>query len=117
MKSEFLCESSHKHTELIEEVENNLLSHKNIEDVSALFRIIGDPTRLKILWIIKDHELCVCDICVLMDMSKSAVSHQLAVLRSANLVKYKKEGKSVFYMLSDEHVSQLINICLEHTKE
>ncbi|MEG0034477.1 MAG: metalloregulator ArsR/SmtB family transcription factor [Bacilli bacterium] len=116
-KNKFICDCNVLHQESIDFIETNMLTHQEITDVSNLFKIIGDPTRLKILWVIKEKEVCVCDICNLMDMSKSAISHQLAVLRASNLVTFYKEGKSVFYKLADGHIEKLIDICREHIKE
>ena len=82
-----------------------------------LFRVLGVPTRVKLLYALSLEELCVCDLTALVDMSHSAVSHQLGVLRAANLVSFRREGKSVYYSLADEHVIRLMKIGVEHAKE
>lgn len=87
------------------------------EELSSFFKVLGDPTRMKIMWALDRQELCVCDLANLLNMTKSAVSHQLATLRMSNLVKYRKEGKSVFYSLSDEHVRMLFEAGLDHINE
>lgn len=85
-------------------------------ELSDFYRIFADPTRLKILFTIEEP-MCVCDIARVLGMTKSAVSHQLKVLRQSNLVRYKRSGKNIFYSLSDEHVKVIIEYALEHIKE
>ena len=86
-------------------------------ELADFFKIFGDSTRISILFAIDDGEMCVCDIAALLGMTKSAVSHQLKILRQANLVKYKKSGKNVYYSLCDEHVRDIINKAHEHIVE
>lgn len=85
-----------------------------LEKLSELFKILGDRTRIRILWALNRNEMCVCDIANVLDMTKSSISHQLAILRSAGIVKYRRSGKEVYYMLDDEHITQLYNIGLMH---
>ena len=85
-------------------------------ELSDFFHIFADPTRLKILFTIEEP-MCVCDIASVLGMTKSAVSHQLKILRQANLVRYRRSGKNIFYSLSDEHVKVIIEYALEHIKE
>lgn len=112
-----VCESHCDHTAHLEELRTGFPSGDTFESLSSFFKVLGDPTRMKIMWALDRQELCVCDIADLLDMTKSAVSHQLAVLRHTNLVKYRKEGKSVFYTLSDEHVRLLFEAGLDHINE
>ena len=91
--------------------------NKELKDMSNFFKILGDTTRIKIIFSIGEDELCVNAICEKIGMSKSAVSHQLALLRAARLVKYRKSGKEVFYSLDDDHVKLLINAAWEHVNE
>jgi ArsR family transcriptional regulator len=86
-------------------------------DLSDFFKVLGDSTRTKIMWALDESEMCVCDLAVLLNMTKSAISHQLQCLKQANLVKYRKEGKVVFYSLSDDHINAIFEKGLEHIKE
>jgi DNA-binding transcriptional ArsR family regulator len=86
-------------------------------DLGELFKLFSDPTRLRILGAIAGGELCVCDIGAVLGASQSAVSHQLALLRAARLVSYRREGKAVFYRLADDHVGSLLEVGLEHVSE
>jgi DNA-binding transcriptional ArsR family regulator len=103
-----------------EKVDSLLRCRKDARTMAALaeiFRILGDPTRLKICMFLAQAELCVCDLASMLGISESAVSHQLRVLRSQRLVKYRREGKMAFYSLDDDHVQALINQGLEHVEE
>lgn len=117
MKTFIECEIDHPHKELIQEVKALMPAEEHLYDVAELFKVFGDSTRTKILAALFNHELCVCDICKVVEMTKSAVSHQLKVLRDFNLVKYRKQGKEVFYSLSDEHVFMIYEKALEHILE
>ncbi|MBQ6568773.1 MAG: helix-turn-helix transcriptional regulator [Clostridia bacterium] len=86
-------------------------------DIADLFKVFGDSTRVKILWALDESELCVCDIAAALGMTKSAVSHQLRFLRDADLVKNRREGKSIFYSLADDHVKQIFEMAVEHIYE
>ena len=114
---ELLCEVKHEHKNIIKEVKDLMPNEEALYNVSELFKVFGDSTRTKILAAIFNHELCVCDICKIVGMTKSAVSHQLRVLRDFNLVKYRKSGKEVFYSLADEHVISIYKMALDHVME
>ena len=86
-------------------------------DLAELFKVFGDTTRIKILWALAESEMCVCDIAFLLNMTQSAISHQLRVLKQARLVKNRKEGKVVFYLLDDAHVKQIFDQGLIHIHE
>ncbi|KXS40511.1 MULTISPECIES: ArsR/SmtB family transcription factor [unclassified Candidatus Frackibacter] len=101
----------------IKELKNKELSEDIIQKLAATFKVLGDPTRIKIINILANKELCVCDISELLDMTQSAISHQLRKLRDLNLVKYRKEGRVVYYSLDDHHILQLFNQGLEHVME
>lgn len=101
----------------IDEVKEKLPEEELIIDVSDLFKVLGDPTRVKILTTLEIKELCVNEICECLDMTKSAVSHQLRVLRQSKLVKYRKVGKEVYYSLDDDHVVQIFDCALFHIRE
>lgn len=116
-KNEFECECHEEHTELIEQGKAILPETTELYNLSDFFKVLGDSTRLGILFVIDRAPMCVCDIAVALGMTKSAVSHQLKVLRQNRLVKYSKVGKNVFYELSDDHVRDIIEKALEHIEE
>ncbi len=105
------------HEEIIENVRKQMLEENILFDVSDFFKILGDSTRAKIMWALDKESMCVCDLAQLLGMTKSAISHQLKILREANLVKYKKDGKMVIYSLNDEHVKIVFEMALEHVLE
>jgi len=84
--------------------------------LSEIFKVLGDPTRIKIIYALSKYEMCVCDIADALGMSQSAISHQLRLLRNLKLVKYRREGKSAIYSLDDDHILQLFNQGMEHVK-
>lgn len=86
-------------------------------EVAALFSIFGDTTRVRIIFVLFDKEMCVCDIAETLGMTQSAISHQLRVLKQARLVKFRREGKAVYYSLTDEHISQIFRLAMEHIEE
>ncbi len=98
-------------------IKENMPSKEEIDDVSNLFKVLGDPTRSKILYTLEEAELNVSEICECVDMNKSAVSHQLRILRDAKLVKSRKDGKEVYYSFDDEHISTIFKFGLEHINE
>lgn len=106
-----------KTTSHMEEAKNNMLSSDDFEYLGMLFKTLGDPTRLKILAILFKDELCVHDICKAVEMSQSAVSHQLAVLRQNRIIKARREGKNVFYSFDDQHIQMIYNAGMEHILE
>ena len=111
------CEESVVHSDLVSLVREKLPAENDMQDLAELFKIFGDSTRIKILYLLFESEMCVCDIAELTGVTVSAVSHQLRVLKSAKLVKFRKEGKSVFYSLADEHVGSILAQGLEHIRE
>lgn len=111
------CTCNHKHKEVISRAMSHMVSDDDIYEMSELFKVFGDSTRVRILAGLFQEELCVCDIADLLNMTKSAISHQLRVLRTAKLVKARKEGKEVFYSLADDHVKEIFEMTLEHIHE
>ena len=111
------CEIHEEHSELIEKSRELLPELTELYDLSDFFKVLGDSTRLSILFAIDGASMCVCDIALTLGMTKSAVSHQLKILRQNRLVKYRKVGKNVFYELSDEHVRDIIEKAREHIEE
>jgi ArsR family transcriptional regulator len=112
-----VCEEHELHRDRIEAGRKSMPPECELYDLSDFFKVLGDSTRMKILFAIDGGALCVCDIAELVGMTKSAVSHQLKILRSADLVTYKKVGKNVFYELADDHVRHIIECALEHIRE
>lgn len=102
------------HEDAIKKVKKNMISQQISLDLASFFKVLGDPTRIKILYALSVNEMCVCDISNLLQMNQSAVSHQLRVLRGARLVKYRKEGKTVYYSLDDGHVENVFKQGLDH---
>ena len=104
-------------TDIIEKVKPNMPDMTLLYDLSDFFKLMGDSTRIQLLWALEESEMCVGDLACLLNMTKSAVSHQLKILRSAKLVKAEKRGKNVFYSLSDNHVRTVLEMALEHIGE
>ena len=100
-----------------EKILPNMPDLTELYDLSDFFKVMGDSTRIRLLWALEEAELCVNDLAVLLDMTKSAVSHQLKILRTAKLVKAEKQGKNVCYSLIDEHVKVILEMALDHVKE
>lgn len=111
------CEEKFVHNEIVQQVNQDLPADEILYDLAELFKVFGDSTRIKILYALFEAEMCVCDIALLLGLSQSAISHQLRVLKSAKLVKYRREGKTVFYSLADDHVRRIIDQGMEHVLE
>ncbi|MDF2570125.1 MAG: ArsR family transcriptional regulator [Sporomusa sp.] len=109
-----ICEERCFHPQAICLARAAMLEESTVQDLAEMFKILGDPTRIKILHVLSKQELCVCDIAETLGMNQSAVSHQLRTLRSARLVKFRKEGKEAWYSLDDDHVITLMCQGLEH---
>lgn len=105
------------HPEAVEKAKSALLDESRLAALAEFFRLFADPTRLSILASLAVTELCVCDLSETLGMSQSAISHQLAGLRRARLVKARRDGKSMYYSLDDDHVHKLLAIALEHLTE
>lgn len=113
-KKELICDCNIIHQNAVNIALKNKPKEKELENLTTLFKILGDSTRTKILWILDHHEMCVCDIANVLNMTKSSISHQLAILREAGIVRFRRNGKEVYYTLDDEHISRLYEIGLEH---
>lgn len=111
------CEVTLIHEDNVKKAVNELPDDELIADLSDMFKIFGDQTRVKILMALESGELCVCDIAAVMDMSQSAISHQLRVLKQSNIVKTRREGKVVYYSISDDHVKEIFDIAMVHVQE
>ena len=112
-----LCEEHHVHPDLLAHMKLEMPDEGSLYDLAELFKVFGDSTRIRILYVLFESELCVCDIAELLGMSQSAISHQLRVLKQARLVRARREGKTVFYFLADDHVRTIIGQGMEHITE
>ncbi len=111
------CDINFIHEDNVREAVDRLPDDELIADISDMFKIFGDQTRVKILMALENVELCVCDIASVMNMSQSAISHQLRVLKQSNMVKSRRDGKVVYYSISDDHVKQIFDIATVHVQE
>lgn len=111
------CEVTLIHEDNVKKAINELPDDELIADLSDMFKIFGDQTRVKILMALESGELCVCDIAAVMNMSQSAISHQLRVLKQSNTVKTRRQGKVVYYSISDDHVKEIFDIAIVHVQE
>lgn len=113
-KNEFICDCNIIHQDVVDMVLKHFPNKEEFHKIAEFFKILGDNTRSKIIWALTQNEMCVCDIANVLGMSKSSISHQLKTLRYSNFVKYRKEGKTVYYSLSDDHVKSLFQLGFEH---
>lgn len=112
-----ICEYLRVHEDIVERVRNKTPPEEQLTDLADLFKIFADTTRVKILYLLFESEMCVCDISRLLGMQQSAISHQLRTLKQSKLVKARRDGKTVFYSLADEHVGTILGNGMEHIKE
>ena len=111
------CDCTVIHEDVVKKVSKNMPDEEILYDLAELFKVFGDSTRVRILWALDEAEMCVCDIASVLNMTQSAISHQLRVLKQARLVKNRREGKVVYYSLDDEHVKAIFDQGLMHIKE
>lgn len=111
------CDFIHVHDDIVKKVQSMVPDEEVLYDLAELFKVFGDSTRIKILYVLFESEMCVCDIAQLLNMNQSAISHQLRVLKQNQLVKYRRDGKTVFYSLADDHVRTILGTGMEHLTE
>lgn len=111
------CDCTVIHQDIVDWVKDKMPREEILYDLSELFKIFGDSTRIKILWALYESEMCVCDISFLLNMTQSAISHQLRILKQTDLVKTRRSGRVVFYSLKDEHVKRIFDQGLAHITE
>lgn len=111
------CDSIETHEEILDKVHETLPDEELLYDLAELFKVFGDSTRIKILYLLFESEMCVCDIAALLNMTISAISHQLRVLKQSQLVRFRREGKTVYYSLADDHVRSILAQGMEHVCE
>ena len=116
-EKDLCCEMLHAHPDIVKRVRESSPAEDTLIDLAELFKVFGDSTRIRILCALLEGELCVCDIATLLGMTLSAISHQLRILRSAKLVDARREGKTVFYKLADDHVRLILAVGIEHINE
>ena len=116
-ENKFSCDCDVIHEDVVKRVRASMPEAKVFYDLANLYKMFSDNTRIQILWALSCNSMCVCDLAVLMGMTKSAISHHLKSLRLSNLVKYDKQGKIVFYSLVDDHVKDIFEKGFEHIKE
>lgn len=111
------CETASEHEQIVTKILKNMPDDTKLYDLAELFKVFGDSTRIRMLYVLSEHEMCVLDIARVLGMTQSAISHQLKILKQARLVKFRREGKQIFYMLDDDHVKDIISEGLEHINE
>jgi len=111
------CDITVIHEDVVNSVKEKMPEEEILYDLAELYKVFGDSTRVKILWALGESEMCVCDIAALLNMTQSAISHQLRILKQARLVKNRRVGKVVYYSLDDDHVKEIFSQGLEHIKE
>ncbi len=111
------CDEFQLHPELVAQARMDMPDEEKLYDLAELFKVFGDTTRIRILYVLFESEMCVCDIAELLNMTQSAISHQLRVLKQARLVRNRREGKTIFYFLADDHVRTIIGQGMEHIEE
>jgi len=111
------CDEFCTHGEIISRVQPEMPDEEKLYDLAELFKMFGDSTRIRILYVLFESEMCVCDIAEVLKMTQSAISHQLRLLKQAKLVKNRREGKTVYYSLADDHVRSIIDQGMEHIEE
>lgn len=117
IKNKDVCENICINEKTVKEVKSYMLSHDEFYKLSENFKVISDQTRIKIVYALSKRELCVCDLSNILKMKQSAISHQLRILKDARIVKFRKEGKVVYYSLIDKHILKLLEIGVQHAKE
>jgi len=117
LSEEDVCRVRVVHMDRVRLARDEAISDQEVDRLSSMYKVLGDPTRLKIVMALKDVEMCVCDLSAFLGVSESAVSHQLRRLRDLALVKKRREGQVIYYTLDDSHIADLLSIALDHVRE
>lgn len=117
MEKQLVCDCDVIHEEVVNNIRGKMFPKEEFGKLANLYKMFSDGTRVQILWALEQSEMCVCDLAVLLGMTKSAISHQLKSLRLSNLVKFRKEGQVVYYSLADDHVEEILDRGFEHINE
>lgn len=115
-KNEYICDCDAVNGALVEQVRQKMPEESVLSQLAGFYKIMGDGTRCRILWALAESELCVCDLAKLLSMTKSSVSHQLRLLREQGIVRYRRDGRAVYYRLDDDHVMSIIRTTLIHIR-
>ena len=113
-KNHFSCDCCAINHQVVEDAAAKMPDYRLLAQIADFYKILGDPTRCRIIFALLENEMCVCDLAYLLSMTKSSISHQLSKLRSAGIVRCRRDGKEVYYCLDDDHVSELIRITATH---
>lgn len=113
-KNEFICDCNMVHKEMVEDTLSKMPETDTLNKLANFFKIMGDSTRCKLLFALLQNEMCVCDLANVLSMTKSSISHQLSKMKDVGLVKSRKSGKTVYYSLDDEHISEIFEVGIEH---
>lgn len=116
-KANLCCDSVHVHVDALKRIELELPPDEKLYELADFFKIFSDSTRIKILYALLKSELCVCDLAQVLNMSQSAISHQLRTLKQMDLVRNRREGKTIFYSLADDHITTILSQGMEHIEE
>ena len=116
-KNEFICDCNIIHQETVDEALKQMPEQDIFNKLAEFFKILGDTTRAKILFTLDKNEMCVCDIAAIVGTTQSAISHQLRILKQSKLVKFRKDGKIIYYSLDDEHIAEIVKKGREHIEE
>ena len=111
------CDKTHNHTDFVEYIKHDMPDETVLYDLAELYKLFADSTRIKILYCLFENEMCVCDIADVLSMTSSAISHQLRLLKQAKLVTFRRDGKTVYYSLADDHVRTIIGMGMDHILE
>ena len=111
------CDEQEVHQELLKNIHEKMPNETELYDLAELFKVFGDSTRIRILFVLFEAEVCVCDLAAALNMTQSAISHQLKILKQSRLVKSRRDGKSIYYSLADDHVRTMIAQGQEHIEE
>lgn len=112
-----VCTTKGIHLKTVRHVNNKMPDTVELDELADLFKLFGDRTRIAILWALSESEMCVCDLCALLEMKQPAVSHQLKNLKQARVVRSRRDGKVIYYALDDDHIRKLLNLAMEHVQE
>ena len=113
-KNEYICDCNMVHKEMVDDTLSKMPEEEKLNNLADFFKIMGDSTRCKLLFALLQNEMCVCDLANVLSMTKSSISHQLSKMKNVGLVKCRKSGKTVYYSLDDEHISEIFRVGLEH---
>ena len=111
------CAYIHVHEEIVKQVNEEIPDEEKLYDLADFFKVFADSTRIKILYVLLCSEMCVCDLAQILNMTQSAISHQLRILKQMDLVRNRREGKTIFYSLADDHIKEILNQGMEHINE